>query len=79
MYNYHRSGLDKMTNDPIAGKKALMLSIQDLEPLFQRRPNAFLLQLFFDAEIMVLSLELKALELFFPAIGSFVIWSNPER
>ena len=51
MYNYHRSGLDKMTNDPIAGKKALMLSIQDLEPLFQRRPNAFLLQLFFDAKV----------------------------
>ena len=51
MYNYHRSGLDKMTNDPVAGKKALMLSIQDLEPLFQRRPNAFLLQLFFDAKV----------------------------
>lgn len=51
MYNYHRSGLDQMTNDPIAGKKALMLSIQDLEPLFQRRPNAFLLQLFFDAKV----------------------------
>ena len=28
-----------------------MLSIQDLEPLFQRRPNAFLLQLFFDAKV----------------------------
>ncbi len=51
MYNYHRSGLDQMTNDPIAGKKALMLSIQGLEPLFQRRPNAFLLQLFFDAKV----------------------------
>ena len=51
MYNYHRSGLDQMANDPIAGKKALMLSIQDLEPLFQRRPNAFLLQLFFDAKV----------------------------
>ena len=51
MYNYHRSGLDQMTNDPIAGKKALMLSIQDLEPLFQRSPNAFLLQLFFDAKV----------------------------
>ena len=51
MYNYHRSGLDQLTNDPIAGKKALMLSIQNLEPLFQRRPNAFLLQLFFDAKV----------------------------
>ena len=51
MYNYHRSGLDQMTNDPIAGKKALILSIQNLEPLFQRRPNAFLLQLFFDAKV----------------------------
>ena len=51
LYNYHRSGLDQMANDPIAGKKALMLSIQELEPLFQRRPNAFLLQLFFDAKV----------------------------
>ena len=51
MYNYHRSGLDQMTNDPIAGKKALMLSIQGLEPLCKRRPNAFLLQLFFDAQV----------------------------
>ncbi|MFL2601518.1 MAG: DUF4835 family protein [Flavobacteriaceae bacterium] len=51
LYNYHRSGLDQMANDPIAGKKALMRSIQELEPLFQRRPNAFLLQLFFDAKV----------------------------
>ena len=40
-----------MTTDPITGKTALMSAIQGLEPLFQRRPNAFLIQLFFDAKV----------------------------
>jgi hypothetical protein len=40
-----------MTTDSEAGKIALMDAIQQLEPLYQRRPNAFLLQLFFDAKV----------------------------
>jgi hypothetical protein len=28
-----------------------MKAIQQLEPLYQRRPNAFLLQMFFDAKV----------------------------
>ena len=51
LYDYHRLGLDQMTTDPITGKPALMYAIQGLEPLFKRRPNAFLIQLFFDAKV----------------------------
>ena len=51
LFNYHRQGLDQMTTDPNAGKRALMEAIQQLEPLFNRRPNAFLIQLFFDAKV----------------------------
>ena len=40
-----------MTSNPQGGKLALMRSIQQLEPLYQRRPNAFLLQIFFDAKV----------------------------
>ena len=51
LYSYHRKGLDQMTTDPIAGKNGIMFSIQQLEALYQRRPNAFLLQIFFDAKV----------------------------
>jgi len=51
LYTYHREGLDQMTSNPQGGKLALMRSIQQLEPLYQRRPNAFLLQIFFDAKV----------------------------
>ena len=50
-YTYHREGLDQMTSDPNEGKYGLMKSIKQLEPLFNRRPNALLLQLFFDAKV----------------------------
>jgi hypothetical protein len=50
-YSYHREGLDQMTSDPKMGKIALMKSIQKLEPLYERRPNTFLLQIFFDAKV----------------------------
>ncbi|MDA0984832.1 MAG: DUF4835 family protein [Bacteroidetes bacterium] len=51
LYAYHRKGLDKLTTDPLKGKEALMEAIQLLDPLYQRRPNAFLLQVFFDAKV----------------------------
>lgn len=51
IYAYHRVGLDQMTLQPEEGKKAVMDAIQKLEPLYQRRPNAFLLQIFFDAKV----------------------------
>lgn len=51
LYDYHRQGLDKMTDDPLAGKIGLMGAIKKLEPLNQRRPNNFLIQIFFDAKV----------------------------
>lgn len=51
LYEYHRAGLDKLTRAPLEGKEAIMKAIQQLEPLFLRRPNAFLLQIFFDAKV----------------------------
>jgi len=51
LYNYHRGGLDQLTTSPIEAKQAVMEAIKALEPLFLRRPNAFLLQLFFDAKV----------------------------
>ncbi|MEK9852154.1 MAG: DUF4835 family protein [Flavobacteriaceae bacterium] len=51
LYTYHRGGLDQLTASPIEAKQAVMEAIKALEPLFLRRPNAFLLQLFFDAKV----------------------------
>lgn len=51
LYAYHRSGLDQMTSAPLEGKEAIMKAIIQLEALFLRRPNAFLLQVFFDAKV----------------------------
>ena len=51
LYQYHRKGLDQMLENAVAGKKAVMKAINDMQPLFNRRPNAFLLQLFFDAKV----------------------------
>ena len=51
LYEYHRAGLDQLTTTPLEGKEAIMKAIQQLEPLFLRRPNAFLLQIFFDAKV----------------------------
>jgi len=50
-YIYHRLGLDKMVNTPLEGKNQMMKAIQNLESLYQRRPNAFLIQLFFDSKV----------------------------
>ena len=40
-----------MTDYPLAGKIGLMGAIKKLEPLNQRRPNNFLIQIFFDAKV----------------------------
>lgn len=49
-YVYHRNGLDQMTLEGSEGKLKITEAIALLEKLYQRRPNAFLLQLFFDAK-----------------------------
>lgn len=50
MYGYHRLGLDRMLEDSVAAKQNIMKSIESLNRLYSRRPNAFLNQIFFDAK-----------------------------
>lgn len=50
LYTYHRKGLDLMSKSPLEGKNKIISSLLTLEDLYDRRPNAMLLQLFFDAK-----------------------------
>ncbi|MBC8756171.1 DUF4835 family protein [Kordia sp. YSTF-M3] len=50
MYNYHRVGMDMMADDPRAAKSTIAKSLELFKALNNRRPNAFLLQTFFDAK-----------------------------
>jgi hypothetical protein len=50
MYNYHRLGIDLLASEPLAAKEAIVSALKPFEALNQRRPNAFLIQLFFDAK-----------------------------
>lgn len=50
IYSYHRKGLDLMTKNPSDAKINIMEAILPLDFLYNRRPNAMLLQMFFDAK-----------------------------
>ena len=50
MYNYHRKGLDIMGDNNTAGKQVIAGSMRLFETLISRRPNALLIQTFFDAK-----------------------------
>ncbi len=50
LYNYHRKGLDVMADNNSTGKQIIAGSMRLFETLNQRRPNAFLIQTFFDAK-----------------------------
>jgi len=50
MYNYHLKGLDVMSTDPKKGKNAISDGIQELNAMNLRRPNSFLMRVFFDAK-----------------------------
>lgn len=50
VYQYHRMGLDNMSSDAQKGKQEIGKAIQQLVPLYERRPNALLLQMFFDSK-----------------------------
>ncbi len=50
LYKYHIEGLDKMHEDVKEGKKTIASTIDDLVVLNKRRPNSFILQVFFDAK-----------------------------
>lgn len=50
MYNYHRNGLDIMAQDDRKGKEAIAGVFDDLKTMNNRRPNSFLMRVFFDAK-----------------------------
>ncbi|MBS9463096.1 DUF4835 family protein [Flagellimonas sp. 389] len=50
MYNYHRKGLDILGDNNSTGKQVIAGSMRLFETLIKRRPNAFLIQTFFDAK-----------------------------
>lgn len=50
MYGYHLKGLDEMSNNPKKGKSQISDAIQELSAMNNRRPNSFLMRVFFDAK-----------------------------
>lgn len=50
LYNYHIGGLDMMNQSPKEGKENIATSLMQLEVLNNRRPNSFILRVFFDAK-----------------------------
>jgi hypothetical protein len=50
MYNYHRKGLDILSDNNSTGKQVIAGSMRLMETMAKRRPNAFLIQTFFDAK-----------------------------
>jgi hypothetical protein len=50
MYSYHRDGLDVMSTGAKKGKEQIAASIVDLQQMHRRRPNSFLMRVFFDAK-----------------------------
>ena len=50
LYGYHRDGLDEMNNDTKVGKLAIAKSIGSLKDMNNRRPNSYLMRVFFDAK-----------------------------
>lgn len=50
MYAYHRDGLDNMHVDAKKGKKAIADALSSFNAMYNRRPNSFILRVFFDAK-----------------------------
>ncbi len=50
MYDYHRRGLDIMNTDVKSGKEAIAETLMQFEVMNRRRPNSFVLRVFFDAK-----------------------------
>ncbi len=46
-YQYHRLGLDKMSEDSEEGRKALLESLETIREFHRRNPNAYILRMFF--------------------------------
>jgi Domain of unknown function (DUF4835) len=50
LYNYHLKGLDAMSQNPKKGKENVGRAIKEFVAMNNRRPNSFLLRVFFDAK-----------------------------
>lgn len=51
MYNYHRNGLDLMSQRVEEGRANIANSLRDLQKVFRKRPSTYILQMFFDAKV----------------------------
>jgi uncharacterized protein DUF4835 len=50
LYNYHIDGLDSMNQSPKQGKENVANSLAQFKVMNDRRPNSFILRVFFDAK-----------------------------
>ena len=50
MYDYHIKGLDIMSDNAKGGKEKIANTVSDLNTMNLRRPNSFLLRVFFDTK-----------------------------
>ncbi|MCW3787248.1 DUF4835 family protein [Plebeiibacterium sediminum] len=50
IYQYHRLGLDKMSEKPEDGRKQVLSAIEKLTKVHRQRPGTFAMELFFDAK-----------------------------
>lgn len=50
MYTYHRDGLDFMYKNLKTGKEEISAAVMDLQKMHGRRPNSFLMRVFFDSK-----------------------------
>ncbi|WP_426430753.1 DUF4835 family protein [Winogradskyella sp. HB-48] len=50
MYNYHIQGMDVMAEDTKKGKSEIVSTISELQNIHRRRPNSYVLRVFFDAK-----------------------------
>ncbi|HYQ58885.1 MAG TPA: DUF4835 family protein [Draconibacterium sp.] len=50
MYNYHRNGLDLMSDRVEEGRANIAEALRDIQAVFRRRPSTYIVQMFFDAK-----------------------------
>ncbi|EDP69881.1 hypothetical protein FBALC1_10127 [Flavobacteriales bacterium ALC-1] len=50
MYKYHIEGLDSMNESPKNGKSQIISALDELQKVHRKRPNSYLMRLFFDAK-----------------------------
>lgn len=50
MYNYHRNGLDLMSERVEEGRANIAEGLKDIQKVFRRRPSTYILQMFFDSK-----------------------------